>query len=313
MGDEKLKQELLYMVKLADKYDFSNLDVVESILRLENERQILNSVFGKRFKTRIFDIATGVSNDGKCVICGQPADNNVICKHCMETIAESNYAKNIIKNKENKIDFTQLLNRIKAPLKAIFKKKVKPEKVTAARSENNTEKETVACAENNTEKVTAVSTIFQKILVFGLSIILIFQLWILFLWITLPEYNPIEEPKVSSIEPSPVSNADEALASLARDFPEDEGYTLTFARKDDDFVGRFLLDKGECCLEVEENLTDEERYDYFFAEDVYVIYISLNEQYCAKVGMAEINSAGSVIVMGSFNDGRRTDSFYKYR
>ena len=50
MGDEKLKQELLYMVKLTSKYDLSNMEVVESILRLENERVILGSVFGKRFK-----------------------------------------------------------------------------------------------------------------------------------------------------------------------------------------------------------------------------------------------------------------------
>ena len=49
MGDEKLKQELLYMVKLTSKYDLSNMEVVESILRLENERVILGSVFGKRF------------------------------------------------------------------------------------------------------------------------------------------------------------------------------------------------------------------------------------------------------------------------
>ena len=54
MADDKLKQELLYMASLASKYDFSKMEVVEGILRLENERKILDSVFGRRFKSRIF-------------------------------------------------------------------------------------------------------------------------------------------------------------------------------------------------------------------------------------------------------------------
>ena len=37
------------------------------------------------------------------------------------------------------------------------------------------------------------------------------------------------------------------------------------------------------------------------------------EEYSARVGMAEVNQAGSILVMGSFNDSRRTDSFYRYR
>ena len=57
MGDDdKLKQELYYMVRLTSKYDFTNMELVEGILRLENERRILNSVFGSRFKRRIFDM-----------------------------------------------------------------------------------------------------------------------------------------------------------------------------------------------------------------------------------------------------------------
>ncbi len=305
MGDEKLKQELLYMVKLATKYNFEDLDVVESILRLENERQILNSVFGNRFKTRIFDIATGVENDGKCVICGQPADNHVICKHCIETINDSDYAKNKIKNKEKKpFDFSA----IKTKLADFFKKKVHKkdsavDKVKPAKNLNT-----------SVEKSKPdIRRTVQMILIFGLSLILVFQIWILVLWVTLPEYNPIEEPKVSSFDTVKVSSVDEALAQLSKDFPEEEGYTLTFARMDDDFVGRFLLDRGDCCFEVEEALTDEECYDYYFTEDVYVIYISMNEKYSAKVGMAEINANGDILVMGSFNDGRITNSFYKYR
>ena len=89
MGDEKLKQELFYMVKLSTKYDFKDMSVVEGILRLENDRKVLNSVFGSRFKTRIFDIAAGVCSADSCVICGQTAENRVICKKCMDSILDS--------------------------------------------------------------------------------------------------------------------------------------------------------------------------------------------------------------------------------
>ena len=122
MADEKLKQELFYMVKLTTKYDFTKMEVVEGILRLENERQILGSVFGKRFKARIFDIAAGQEVEDTCVICGQHADNKVICQHCLSTIGESDYAKNKIKDKEiksrfNIAGFKKVLDKIKLPVK----------------------------------------------------------------------------------------------------------------------------------------------------------------------------------------------------
>ena len=78
MGNEKLKQELYYMAKLVAKYDFKDMNVVEGILRQENERKILESVFGTRFKSRIFDIAAGVEHDSTCVICGKEAEKLVI-------------------------------------------------------------------------------------------------------------------------------------------------------------------------------------------------------------------------------------------
>ena len=127
------------------------------------------------------------------------------------------------------------------------------------------------------------------------------------------KYNPKEEPIVSAIEPTPVSSVDEAAEQLALDFPEDLGYTISFARMDTDFVGRFNLENGSCCEEAEEKLSDEERYDYFFTEDVYIFYISYNEEYAAKIGLAEVNSQGNILVLGSFNDGRETDKHYKIR
>ena len=267
MADDKLRQELLYMVRLTSKYDFSRMEVDEGILRLENERQILGSVFGKRFKARIFDIAAGQVVDESCVICGQHADNKVICQHCLSTIGDSEYAKNKIKTKENS------------------------KKISAGKVKRSA----------------------QGVLIVCLTLILFIQIWIFGLWLSIPDYNPTEEARVSSNEIVPVESADDAYAQLLLDFPEEEGYTVTFSREDADYVGRFLLNPGDCCLEIEDSLTDEERYDYFFKEDVYVFYISYLEENTGKVGIAEVNHAGSILIEGSFNDGRRTDSFYKFR
>ncbi|SFN48775.1 hypothetical protein SAMN04487831_101395 [Pseudobutyrivibrio sp. UC1225] len=293
MADDKLKQELLYMASITSKYDFTKMEVVEGILRLENERRILDSVFGRRFKARIFDIAAGVSIDEACVLCGQHADNHVICNHCMETILGSDYAKNKIKTKETrrfslaKLDFTKIkLPDIKLPKIDVSKTRLPDIKLPK---------------------------IFQYAAIVCLTLILFIQSWLVVLALSIPDMNPTVEAKVSDSEPVAVSDYKAAKAQLEKDFPADQGYTVTFAREDTDYVGRFLLEKGECCEEVEEKLTDEERYDYFFNEPVFIFYISYNEENAGKVGMAEVNAAGAILVMGSFNDGRRTDSFYKYR
>ena len=298
MADDKLRQELLYMVKLTSKYDLSRMEVVEGILRLENERQILGSVFGKRFKVRIFDVAAGVETDEKCVICGQHAENKIICAHCMDTIGTSEYAKSKFKNdKDNKGKF--VFPKIKLPHINI----PKPEFVKT--------KDAEAKAATNNKHV--IKTGIQALLIICLTLILFAQIWVLSILRTIPDYNPKEEARVSAYEPVPVAYQEEAYAELEKDFPEAEGYTITFSRMDTEYSGRFLLEKGDCCLEIEEQLTDDERYDYFLTDDVYVFYISYLKEHTGKLGIAEINSDGAIIIEGSFNDGRRTDSFYKFR
>ena len=297
MGElDKLKQELLYMASITSKYDFTNMEVVEGILRLENERRILDSVFGRRFKARIFDIAAGVKIDDTCVLCGQLADNHVICNHCMETILGSDYAKSKIKTKQKKIfklpkiDFSKIkIPQIKLPKLEFAKSEEKPVQGFSAKK------------------------VLQYAAVICLTLILFVQIWLVTLALSIPTLNPTVEAKVSTNEPIAVSDIEAAKAQLEKDFPEDQGYTITFAREDTDYVGRFLIEKGECCEEVEEQLTDEERYDYFFTEPVFIFYISNVDEISARVGLAEVNEAGAILVMGSFNDGRRTDSFYKYR
>jgi hypothetical protein len=132
-------------------------------------------------------------------------------------------------------------------------------------------------------------------------------------WISIPTRNKQQKAKVSDFEPEAVSSIEDGLLQVKKDFPEEDGYTVYYSETREEFVGRFLLNKGDCCLEVEDNLSDEERYDYFFTEEVYVYYISYKDDYTAKQGIAEVNKEGNIIVLGSFNDGRRTDSYYKYR
>lgn len=276
MGDEKLKQELFYMVKLASKYDFSQMSLVEEILRQENERKILTSVFGTRFKARIFDIAAGVNDTDSCVICGKPAENKCICKNCMDSILESDYAKNQAKKKR----------RINIPFKAVF----------SSISKNINVKKSI-----------------QLLLIFCLLIIFVIQSSLLITWIFLPDYNPTVEARVSEYEPQTVSDQNAAFEQLSMDFPQDMGYSIVYARQDKEYVGRFLLNKGDCCEELEDTLTEEECYDYFFTEPVFVFYISNIEEYSARVGLAEVSENGSILVLGSFNDGRRTDCHYKFR
>jgi len=306
MADDKLRQELFYMVRLTSKYDFTKMEVVESILRLENERQILCSVFGKRFKSRIFDIAAGSDSDSSCVICGNPAENHVICQHCIDTIGSSEYAKSKIKTKENENKgFAFKIPNIKLPKLSIPKLRL-----------HKKEKELSIDRDKrffNRIFSSRLKSCIQLVLTVCLIMILFIQIWIAVLWFSIPDFNPSEEPRNSEYPQVAVNSKDEAYDQLLLDFPEKEGYTLTYGRVDSEYVGRFLLDNGDCCQDVEEQLTDEEKYDYFFTEDVYIFYISYLEENTSKVGLAEINSNGAIIIEGSFNDGRKTDCFYKFR
>lgn len=306
MADDKLRQELFYMVRLTSKYDFTKMEVVESILRLENERQILDSVFGKRFKSRIFDIAAGVNSDSNCVICGNPAENHVICQHCIETIDSSEYAKCKIKIKEKeKRGFS-----FKVPNIKLLKLSIPKLRLHKKEAETSVDRGTSIFYKLGGSRL---KTGIQYVLVTCLILILFIQIWITVLWFSIPDFNPTQEPRNSEYPQVAVNSKDEAYNQLLLDFPEEEGYTLTYGRVDSEYVGRFLLDNGDCCQDVEEQLTDEEKYDYFFTEDVYIFYISYLEENTSKVGLAEINSNGAIIIEGSFNDGRKTDCFYKFR
>lgn len=309
MSDEKLKQELLYMVKLASKYDFSKMEVVESILRLENERKILNSVFGARFKTRIFDIAAGVDNDGKCVICGQSAENKVVCAHCIETISGSQYAQSKIKNEKVKRKFN--FNRSKFKFLKVIPQKLKSIKLLKKQKQLEDKPEAKRPVE--VSKKDRVKTFVKYCCLVCFILLLFVQLWILSIWISLSDYPKKSVAYISKNQPTAIESAEDATSQLALEYPESQGYSIIYGRNDIEYAGRFTVELGESCEKVEEKLSEEERYDYYLPEEVYICYITSQEPHLSKVGVAEINKSGNIIVLGFFNDGRETNEHYRIK
>lgn len=318
MSEDKLKQELLYMVKLAEKYDFRNELVVSEIKKLESQRQILTSVFGQRFLTRITELSQQTEQTHKCVVCGKLiAKNGVICEGCMNSIGNSFYANNINKIKENTETAGQAQGQeqgqeIRLEPVAEPKAKIKIDIVAKL-------KEKIKLAKANDlkkEKLTVGITIkhlLARILAVCLTLILFTQIWVLYVFYSIPDYNPPEEARISSNPIVAVSNEDEAKAQVMLDFPEEEGYTVTFCMHSEDYEGRFLVDLGANVDEVEANLSEEDRYEYFFSEDTYLFFVTYHEENTAKAGIAEINASGEILIQGSFNDGRDTDFFYRFR
>lgn len=307
MADDKLRQELYYIAKLATKYDFKDMAIVEEILRQENERKLLTSVFGTRFKSRIFDIASDAKHDSNCVICGKPADNGVVCAECLKSILESKYAKSKNEIKENKrFDFKRIFdNKLFHGIKNFFSYLISKSKKIDETTES---KDTRGRHEKSKAK-----RVFQYSCIVCLTLILFVQIYILSVWLSLPTYNKKEAVRESQYKATAVADENAALKELQKEFPEEDGYTITYSRQDREYVGRFLIDIGACCEEVEEGLSPEERYDYFFQEDVYVFYITNISDYSAIVGKAEINADGAIVLTGSFNDGRETNRLYRFR
>lgn len=321
MADEKLRQELYYMAKLVEKYDFKDMNVVEGILRQENDRKILESVFGTRFKSRIFDIAAGADGDRSCVICGKEADNGVMCEVCLKSILESNYAKNKNQIKENEKSGTNVIKEkmstVVDNIKTVFKKDETVDKPEKKKLEFVSKLKNIFTKESGdeitSEKKAKVTKVFQYSAIVCLALILFIQIYILAVWLSLPTYNKKVKAQDSQFTAEAVSDEDAAYQQLLKDFPESEGYSIIYSRQDRQYVGKFLVDIGQCCEDVEEQLTPEERYDYFFEEDVYVFYISNISDLSAEIGMAEVNSDGAIILTGSFNNGRKTDCYYRFR
>ncbi len=296
MSDAKLKQELLYMVRIAEKYDLTDKDIVNIILREDAEGRIFSSIFGQRFKARIKDLSEGKATSDSCIICGKPdGPNTVICSSCKKSIGDSYYAKHLSGGQDKEAEAVQEEPSLKE---------------TDFSAASNNLKESLTSRIHIPAKL---KKIIAVIAILILSLAAVCQIGILCLYMTIPDRNIPMEARASSYEPVPVSDEDQALAAISQDFPESEGYTITFCRMDREYVGALSTELGQAVLTDTSGLSDDELYDYYMTDTVYIFFISYLENYTARLGVAEINAEGQILIQGSFNDGRDSSLQYRFR
>ncbi len=340
MSDAKLKQELFYMVRIAEKYDLTDKDIVNIILREDAEGRIFSSVFGQRFKTRIKDLSEGKAASDSCIICGKPdGPNTVICSSCKKSIGDSYYAKHLSEGQDKKQEAAVLQEQSSAAKsndlqeqnsvaesiglqKQISAAETKDlqentiyEKIVDSKAQMHLE-DSLDLKESFTSRIhipAKLKKIFAVIAILILSLAVVCQIGILCLYMTIPDRNIPMEARVSSYEPVPVSDEAQALAAISQDFPESEGYTITFCRMDREYVGALSTGLGQAVLTETSGLSDDELYDYYMTDTVYIFFISYLENYTARLGVAEINAEGQILIQGSFNDGRDSSLQYRFR
>ncbi len=315
MSDAKLKQELLYMVRIAEKYDLTDKDIVNIILREDAEGRIFSSVFGQRFKARIKDLSEGKATSDSCIICGKPdGPNTVICSSCKKSIGDSYYAKHLSGGQDKKEEAAALQEQSSAAesndlqeQNSVAESIVLQKQISAA---SNNLKESLTSRIHIPAKL---KKIIAVIAILILSLAAVCQIGILCLYMIIPDRNIPMEARVSSYEALPVSDEAQALAAISQDFPESEGYTITFCRMDREYVGALSTKLGQAVLTDTSGLSDEKLYDYYMTDTVYIFFISYLENYTARLGVAEINAEGQILIQGSFNDGRDSNLQYRFR
>ncbi len=286
MSDAKLKQELLYMVRIAEKYDLTDSNIVNIILKEDANGKIFSSVFGQRFKDRIKDLSEKKSCSGSCIICGRTESaDTVICSFCMKSIGDSYFAKhqNEPNDEKKEQDISASSTNLKKPIISRIPISARLKKIIIV------------------------------IAIVILSLGVLFQIGVLCLYMTIPDRNIPIEAKVSAFEARPVLDENEALNAIKQDFPESEGYTVTFCRRDREYAGAFSTELGEAALTDTSGLSDEELYNYYMTDTVYIFFISYLQDYTARLGIAEINDQGQILIQGSFNDGRDSSLQYRFR
>ncbi len=340
MSDAKLKQELLYMVRIAEKYDLTDKDIVNIILREDVEGRIFSSVFGQRFKARIKDLSEGKSASDTCIICGKhDGPNTVICSSCKKSIGDSYYAKHLSGGQDKKEEAAALQEQSSAAesndlqeQNSVAESIVLQKQISAAETKDLQEntiyekivdskaqmhlEDSLDLKESLTSSIhipAKLKKIIAVVAVLILSLAAILQIGILCLYMTIPDRNIPMEARVSSYEPVPVSDEAQALAAISQDFPESEGYTITFGRMDREYVGALSTKLGQAVLTDTSGLSDDELYDYYMTDTVYIFFISYLENYTARLGVAEINAEGQILIQGSFNDGRDSNLQYRFR
>ena len=338
MADEKLKQELLYMVRLSQKYDLSNKLIVDGIKEMEQDRQLLSSVFGTRFLGRITDLSEGRQVSHSCVICGSnEAANGVICQACTDRIAGSAYASHGAVKKTKPAEAPQINKPEQPPVQ-------EPAVNETAVNESTSTKPAVKLPEikvpqvklklpqiklpqiktkeQTKEKNRLGSWKFTRPQVAALILLTIWfaaNMAAYIIWFNAETmfdvvvYNHIEPATVSEAEPVEIDNQADALEAVASEFPAEEGWDIKYLGYEDYPVGYFTVDKGDNVTEAIDSLTDEERYDFFFVDGCYKYIVSYKDETSAKLGVVLVNMDGKILTMGSFNNGRDTNSYYRIR
>ncbi len=316
------------MVRIAEKYDLTDKDIVNIILREDAEGRIFSSVFGQRFKARIKDLSEGKSTSDTCIICGKPdGPNTVICSSCKKSIGDSYYAKHLSGGQDKKEEAEAVQEEPSLKEKAALQEQSSAaetkdlqehtiyEKIVDSKAQMHLE-DSLDLKESLTSRIhipVKLKKIFAVIAILILSLAAVCQIGILCLYMTIPDRNIPMEARVSSYEPVPVSDEAQALAAIIQDFPESEGYTITFGRMDREYVGALSTELGQAVLTDTSGLSDDELYDYYMTDTVYIFFISYLENYTARVGVVEINAEGQILIQGSFNDGRDSNLQYRFR
>ena len=86
MTREEEQKVVATICKLSNEYDYNNPQDVKAILnKVSKNASFQHSNFGMRYITRLSMINAGVA-PATCILCGKPAENQMICDTCMKTI-----------------------------------------------------------------------------------------------------------------------------------------------------------------------------------------------------------------------------------
>ena len=90
---QAIKADVSIIIKSVKKLDFNNPKRVLGVKKLIEENNMVKTQYGRRFCDKLDNLAVGNTDDNLCVICSKPAENLVICKHCMDLLAPHVEAK----------------------------------------------------------------------------------------------------------------------------------------------------------------------------------------------------------------------------
>lgn len=98
MTREEEQKVVATICKLSNEYDYNNPQDVKAILnKVSKNASFQHSNFGTRYISRLSMINAGGA-PATCILCGKPAENQMICDTCMKTINQ--YARKMQKQVE---------------------------------------------------------------------------------------------------------------------------------------------------------------------------------------------------------------------